>query len=802
MNSITDVKEKCYHCGEDCREEILVTDGKNFCCEGCKLVYEILLENNLCTYYQYNTGPGISPKNKAFEQRLAYLDDETVKKQLLQFSDGVNAAVTFFIPQMHCSSCIWLLENLARINDGVVKSRVNFLKKEVYILFREDMVSLRKLTEMLSTIGYEPLINLDDLENKKQKVVDRSQIYRIGVAGFCFGNIMLFSFPEYFSLGSSAESGFSGIFSYLNLGLSLPVFFYCSLPYFRAALQGLRQRFLNIDVPIALGILIMFIRSSYEIISATGAGYMDTMAGLVFFMSLGRYFQNKTYDTLSFERDYKSFFPIAVLCRRNGVETTIPVSALKAGDKIIIRSEELIPADSLLIKGQANIDYSFVTGESAPVPRKYGELIYAGGKQKGSAIELEVIKEVKQSYLTQLWNNDAYHGKNDESQFQLLVNRISHYFTIVIVGVALAALAFWLFKGNPLYAWNSFTAVLIIACPCALAISSPFTLGNILRMFGRNSFYLKNYSVIEKLAKADTIVFDKTGTLTQNDKAIVEFVGQLTPEQIVFVNSLVFHSTHPLSRLIVSSLNGLTRLPVKDFSEVTGKGINGIVNGVVVKIGSAGFVGAERGIDDTTQSRVYVSFDDEAVGYYSIHNSYREGLNKVIADLQKESYRLIVLTGDHEGERLALGKIFDDKAELHFHQSPADKLSMIQKLQEEGRYVLMIGDGLNDAGALRQSNVGISISDDINNFSPACDAILDASRFSWLSRMLRIAKASRRIILGSFVIALLYNLFGLWFAVRGELSPIFAAILMPISSITIIAFTTGLSRLVGGFRRS
>ena len=800
MSSTADLQVKCYHCGEECKEQILVADEKNFCCEGCKLVYEILAENNMCTYYTYNSGPGLSPKNKAFEQQLAYLDDEGVKKQLLQFSDGHTAAITFFIPQMHCSSCIWLLENLSRINDSVIKSRVNFLKKEAYILFKEESLSLRKLTEMLSTIGYEPLINLDDLENKKQKVVDRSQIYRIGVAGFCFGNIMLFSFPEYFSLADSAEAGFSGVFSYLNLALSLPVFFYASQPYFKAAWQGLKQRFFNIDVPIALGILVMFVRSSYEIISKTGAGYMDTMAGLVFFMSVGRYFQNKTYDTLSFERDYKSFFPIAVLVRRNGLETTIPVSSLKAGDRIIVRSEELIPADALLLKGEANIDYSFVTGESVPVNKKAGELIYAGGKQKGAAIELEVIKEVRQSYLTQLWNNDAYHGKNDESKFQLLVNRISHYFTIVIFSVAVLSLAYWLWKGNNLFAWNSFTAVLIIACPCALAISSPFTLGSILRIFGRNNFYLKNYSVIEKLAKADTIVFDKTGTLTQNDKAEVSFSGKINDRELLLINSLIYHSTHPLSRMIFASLASSHRLPVNNFTETPGKGISGDVDGLHVRIGSASFTGTSADKNENNQSKVYVSFDGEFAGYFAVHNAYRSGIEKVVGDLQKSNYRIIVLTGDHEGEKSRLNEVFNNRAELHFHQSPADKLEMVQRLQEEGRYVLMIGDGLNDAGALKQSNVGISISDDINNFSPACDAILDAGKFDWLTRMLRVSKSSRTIILGSFAIALLYNLFGLWFAVRGQMSPVFAAILMPISSITIIAFTTGLSRLVGRLR--
>jgi Cu+-exporting ATPase len=324
-------------------------------------------------------------------------------------------------------------------------------------------------------------------------------------------------------------------------------------------------------------------------------------------MLLGRIFQNKTYDTLSFERDYKSFFPIAVMCRKNGVEASVPVSDLKKGDRMIIRNEELIPADAYLLKGEANIDYSFVTGESVPLRKKAGELIYAGGKQVGASIELEVVSEVRQSYLTQLWNSDAYTEKHRDTKFQQLVNKISHYFTFAIVGVALASLAFWFFKGDSSRGWNAFTAVLIIACPCALAISSPFTLGNILRIFGRNKFYLKNFAVIEKLALVDTVVFDKTGTITYNNEAAVEFVGEDSDELRRAVRSVVSHSTHPLSRMIFTFLKADSILPVKGFHEEPGKGISASVNDVEVKIGSAGFVKANADSGSVTRTLVYVS---------------------------------------------------------------------------------------------------------------------------------------------------------------------------------------------------
>lgn len=791
---VTEQLVKCYHCGDECKDTVIIKDDLNFCCEGCRLVYEILNENNLCRYYQMNEKPGISPGRPSHQEQFAYLDQPEILSGMLQFSEGGTQAVQLFIPQIHCSSCIWLLEHLNKLQEGIIRSRVDFVKRSLLIYFKEQDTSLRKVVELLASLGYMPVLQMDLLESGKVPAKSKEEIYKIGIAGFCFGNIMLFSFPEYFSLNSFQEPGFNHVFNYVNLGLSLPVFFYCSKGFFRTALNGLKQRFLNIDVPIALGILVMFLRSIVEIVWGYGSGYLDTMAGLVFFMLIGRSFQNKTYQTLSFERNYKSFFPVAVLCRREGREVGVQVSDLKKGDRILIRNEELIPADALLVKGNACIDYSFVTGESRLINKQAGELIYAGGKHKGGIIELEIVKAVSQSYLTQLWNQDAFNSEKLSDKFQQLVNRISHYFTIVLVLIALAGLSWWYYHADPAKAWNAFTAVLIIACPCALAISSPFTLGNVLRIFGRKKFYLKNASTIEKLANADTLVFDKTGTLTRNKQVDVNFSGiALSALQTIHLASLLRQSAHPISKQLFDYLAVEGKVPVAGFQEITGKGIKGVVDGVEWVMGSAEFLGLEDTEIDQLTTRTYLRVNGNLLGFFSLGNKYRDGLRSMIDHFKSKNYRMVVLTGDNEGEESRLRDLFGANTHLRFRQSPADKLQAVQELQQQGSNVLMIGDGLNDAGALRQSDIGISISDDVNNFSPACDAILDAGSFRLLPSFLKAARASKEIILISFCVAILYNIVGLWFALQGTLSPVFAAILMPLSSITIISLTTGLS---------
>jgi len=803
MHSKTKIAEHltCYHCGEDCVDDHIHIQEKNFCCEGCKMVYEIINQNGLCTYYDIEKNPGIAQKVKIREGKFAFLDDKAVEAKLVHFSDEKQKHVIFYLPQMHCSSCIWLLEHLNKLNAGIIKSQVNFLKKEVSIVYNTNTVSLRKVAELLTTIGYEPHISLHDISNKKIRKYDKKRIYKIGIAGFCFANIMMFSFPEYFGLNSLQEKGLREYFSYLNLFLALPVFFYCASDFFVSSWKSLQQKFLNIDVPIALAIAITFGRSIYEILSHTGAGYLDSMSGIVFFMLLGRFFQNRTYQTLSFDRDYTSYFPLGITTlNEDGTENQIPISNLKNGQRIKIHSGEIIPADAILFLGKANIDYSFVTGESIPIEKSIGEIIYAGGKQTAGAIELEVVKEVSQSYLTQLWDNDAF-KENAEEKSVSFIHQVSRYFTYALFSVAVISAIYWQIN-NPAKTWNAVTSILIVACPCALLLSATFTYGYMLRMLQKFGFYAKNANVIERVASATTLVFDKTGTITQQKEADISYNGAvLLKEEEQLIRSLAAQSSHPLSKAIASYVPFSKVLSVKHYNEAKGLGSTGIINSLEVKLGSAQYITGKKNSSESDGSLVYVAINEDILGYFLIRNTYRIGLEKIIRQLQSK-FKLALISGDNDAERQTLIKYFDNKTDLRFEQKPQDKLDYIKALQQKGEKVIMLGDGLNDAGALKQSDVGIVVTDDINNFSPASDAILDGKSFTKFSAILSYCKNQKIIIFGSFIISILYNFVGLFFAIQGNLQPVIAAILMPISSISIVLFTTGMSSLFARKLRS
>ncbi len=764
----------------------------------------MLSENDLCVYYDFDKNPGIKAKGKFVSDRFAYLDDESVKNKLVQFSSATQTNVTFSLPQMHCSSCIFLLENLHRINAAITTSQTNFQRKEVFIIFDTEKISLRKVVELLAFIGYEPAISLKDTVQKKTTSFNKQQIYKIGVAGFCFANIMMLSFPEYFSSGNMEKNGLKETFTWLNFFLSVPVLFFSASGFFISAIKGLRQRFLNIDAPIALAIIVTYARSYYEIISGHGAGYLDSGTGIVFFMLIGRWFQDKTYDSFSFDRDYLSYFPLGVTVMQQGVEKNIPVTQLQKGNRIIIRNHEMIPADAVLMSGTASIDYSFVSGENTPVQKNMGELIYAGGKQMGSAIELVVAGEVSQSYITQLWNNDVFKNKkNPEKSF---IHPWSKYFTLLLFTVGIVTLIFW-WINDPSKILPAVSSVLIVACPCSLLLSATFTYGNMLRIFGKNKLYLKNSGVIESLAKIDTIVFDKTGTLTQNKPSAVIYQGTpLTNNEIVAVKNITRQSAHPLSKIIAAWLQ-LDKEPpvaVQHFKEYAGKGMEATVNNLHIKMGSANFINQfnKAAVTHDTGTHVHVMMNNVHMGRFDISNQYRTGISELVKSLSKQKIKCCVLSGDNDAEKENLQNFFGKNVDLHFYQSPQQKLEFIKKLQAQTfsppgfrGNVLMLGDGLNDAGALMQSNVGIAVSDNTAQFSPACDAILDGSNVQQINKFLSFAKSGKKIVTASFILSILYNIVGLSFAVQGILSPMVAAILMPASSISIVLLVTLLSSL-------
>lgn len=789
---ISTQQTSCYHCGDRCSNVQYAIGEKYFCCHGCQSVFEILNENDLCDYYAFNQRPGIEQKSAIRKDKFAFLDNADIKKKLIQFSDGTQTHITFYLPQIHCSSCLWLLENVHAVEAGIVNATVNFTKKELFIVFEEDKTSLRKVVETLTKIGYEPHLSLAETTDKDIRSIDRTRWYKIGVAGFCFGNIMMLSFADYLSISNALAINIRLFFQTMSIVLALPVLLFAASEFFVSAWNGLKSKYLNIDFPIALALVITFSRSIYEIVSGTGNGYLDSMSGIVFFMLIGRWLQSRTYQTISFDRDYKSFFPIALQVITNGKVIPTEISKVKKNDIIQIYSNEIIPVDAIVSKGNAKIDYSFVSGESLPIHLQKGELVYAGGKQLDGLLELVVIKEVSQSYLTNLWNNSIFHKKVEKKSNGY--DAIAKYFTYVVLVFGFGAGFYWLHEGKLPLMWNAITTVLIVACPCALLLSQNYTNGNLLRIFGLNKFYLRSADIIDKMAAINHIVLDKTGTITQAHANNIHYQGNiLTDEYKLMVAALAKQSSHPASKIVYDFLSPTNAyFNIDNYTEKEGLGIEGWIEEHHVKLGSPLFIGGEYkpGGDGT---KVVVYMDGNIIGEFIITNKYRFGVTALIATLRK-SYALSLLSGDNDAELQHVQTLLGRENQVLFNQSPQQKLEYIAHLQNTSQAsVMMVGDGLNDAGALKQSDVGIAVADTKNSFAPSSDGVIDATKLTQLDAFIKLAKAGKKIILFSFAVSVTYNAIGLYYAVQGTLSPVIAAILMPCSSISIILLTYGLS---------
>ena len=771
----------CYHCGDPCAEEHRVHDGHDFCCHGCEVVYDLLNEAGLCDYYSLERQPGVKQRASVDEQRLELFDLTEVRSKVVEFEESGIVRARFHVPQMHCSSCIWLLENLQRIEPAVIRSRVSFADKELTITFREERLPLGRLVALLRRIGYGPQLTASS-RDRERSGVPRMIYIRLGVAGFIFGNTMMFSFPEY--LGAGTEEGLKTGFQWLTILFSIPVVFFLSTDFFRSAWAGIRSRQVNIDQPIAIGIVALWTRSLWEVMTGIGPGYFDSLAGLLFFLLIGRWYQAYTYRALRFDRALEDFLPLIVLRKTGDGEVPVKVSELVVGDHIVVRDQELVPVDAILRTGIGHIDNSFITGEPLPVRNEVGATIKAGGRQRGAAIELEVVRSFAESRLKRLWAEQDH--ATERPAMPRMIDQVARRFTLAVFLISLGAGLYWWGKDSA-QVWPVVTAVLIVACPCALALSMPFAYGHTIRMLGNRGLFLRDAEVVERMAHIDAVVFDKTGTLTAREAHEVGWHGSvLAGDARVRVRSLARNSTHPLSAVLYNGIKSELQDAI-EVEEVPGQGIAGTVKGLSVRIGSAAFCGASEVPREHGEAHVHITIGGVHQGHFAIRKRARSGIAGAVQRLRSRM-RVALLTGDAQVDP-ELSSAFQG-AEVRTGCTPAQKAEAVAASQQQGRRVLMVGDGLNDAGALAQSDVGITVTETSAALTPASDAILDAQAVDRLPEFLQFTRRARRIVIGSLLISLCYNVCGVSFAVSGQLTPLIAAILMPLSSVSVVGFVT------------
>jgi P-type Cu+ transporter len=780
--------KSCTHCGEPCSVPIERGDS-SFCCGGCEAVHRFLNQQGLEGYYGLAEGArGLRVQADRPEDQLEVLKGRDFEETFVRYRDVERVQYVFRIPSIHCRACVWLLEKLPNWVEGVSRARVNLEQGLLEIEAKPEPEGFVGLVLSLDRLGYSPDLHASR-KGKASSMELRRHWMATGVAGFCFGNVMLFSFPEYLGGGDLGEA-FEGVFRWLSLLFTLPSFFYSSMSIFRSAFYSFKEKKASVDIPIALGITVLFIWSCSCVFWAQGTPYFDSLCGLIFFLLIGRAYQRKSFSHLVFERDDHRFFPISLSLLFQGKRKAIALRELTKSDQFFIKSGGLVPVRSRLIKGEGVFDFRMVTGESEPLLKEEGEVVHAGGLQRGGEVLLEALEDLDESELVRMWGG----GEERPSRREALLDRISGVFTLAILSFSVFTF-FW--HGMDGEALHRACAILIVACPCALALSAPLTLGKVIRELAQRGCYVRHGAMVETLADVDHFVFDKTGTLTHIDRMSGKWLAKPNPSHLEYLIALSRQSGHPASQALLLALEKergkadeiQSDILVNDFLEFPGKGIEAKVDGHDVRIGSASWLSGQSDLG------VLLEVDGRLEGRFLPGSLVREGVLESLTNLRGDGIGLSLLSGDQDHDAEKFVNYFGDQ-DMHFECSPEDKAFKIKEKVDGGATVAMVGDGLNDGMAMKASHLGISVPLEDGNFAPNSDIIIRESEIFQLNSFRKFSKIGVRNIWVCVSISLFYNILGLNLAFFGLISPMVCAILMPISALSVLFYSVGWTAVI------
>ena len=761
---------KCTHCGLPVPAPLQPTDPTHpsFCCDGCETVYTILQDHNLDKYYDLKSGATSWREQQpatSQSKSLSYLDSE---EGLERFAYGEQKQMMrFFIEGVHCVACLWLIEKLKDLVPNVTDIRLNLGQAECIVEVAEGG-SFASVADQIQKFGYVPHpLQADESSLSIQKKAYKKQLYRLGVAAVAAGNIMLLSV----SLYSGATGHFATLFEWLSAALCFPIVFYSGQPFFSSALGAIRSRILNIDIPVSLALLLGYSFSCYALFTGSHAHYFDSLGMFVFLLLATRIGLLSYHQRQEKQHQFlELFLPPTANLKEDTTITTVALERITLGDTILIEDGDIVPLDGILESDEGLFNCHILTGESQLANLLRGAPVYAGYKHHGASIEIRVVTEQGQTRLNSILNKiDTL----EKPAIVTLADTVAKWF--LVVTLTLSILAFF-FLG-----FESLLALIIIACPCALALATPLAYTVAMNKAIQRGIFIKSPSVLEQLPLTQHILFDKTGTLTTGELSVVN--SSVTDStELAIAKALEQVSVHPIARAVVRYTASQTQetVTLESVEEIPGKGVTGYYDGHTYELKQL-----PHSESESHHIRTKVGFyrHDTLLGIFELEDTLRPNVSDTLNTL-KESADIQLLSGDSEGPVSNIAALTGIST-FHHSKSPEDKQHHISSLS----HTVMVGDGINDTLAFKAANVSIAVQGSLESSLQLSDVYMSTHSLSSLVDLFDISKQARRTILLTISISLTYNIAGIVSVWMGWVGPLFAAILMPTSSATVLALT-------------
>ena len=789
-------KVKCAHCQLEFDESVMITEKENpelyFCCNGCQGVFHLLKSDGLDSFYDKIGNNTIAPPISTVGEDSSSFDTESFRQRYITTTDDGFSRVDLVIEGIHCAACVWLNEKILDETDGIVEAHINFTNNKAKIVWDEDTVKLSTIIDKIRSIGYNAYPYERTKEDIKASSKKRDYFIRMGVAIFGSMNIMMIGIAKYAGFFTGMKPEHLQLVHIAEFIFSTPVLFYSGWIFFRGAYYGLKNNIVNMDLLVSSGATLTYIYSLYVLFGGSGHSYFDSVAMIITFVLVGKYLEvigkKSAVDTMD---KIRSQVPLEATIIVEGVKRVVPIDQVQVGDLLEVKTGEKVAVDGILVADKATFDESSISGESLPVEKSKGDTIYSGTINTGVVVRYEATKNYANSTLNSMVTllEDAL---NSKPKIEDSANEISRYFSLTILSIAMLSFMGWyLYSGEFEKALIIMISVIVIACPCALALATPIASLVGISWAANRGLLFKEAKFIETFAQATTVVLDKTGTITDGALSVRKQIGELNQEALLLLYNIVDSSTHPVSKAVKDYLQEhygkIDNLELESVTQIDAKGIEASYQGQKLLGGNAKLL-QESGIAVELESEYTIyhfAIDDQLIVSFELEDRLKTNAKEMVEYFESIGVNVVMATGDNAkvAKRVAQSVGIDNyQAEM----SPINKAEYIEKLKEQGEIVVMVGDGMNDTLALSRSNVAISMGSGADVALAVSDVVILNNTLNSVIDSFKISRRTYKIIKQNLGLSLVYNSITIPIAIAGYVIPLVAALSMSLSSLLVV----------------